>query len=705
MKHSIVFKTVAFILAAVALLAAVCGAAGMICMAESGLYRKSVEELRQERMENIIYEVADALTREYIRDNLSQMTENALENSGFFNGYSYYYHCFDDELGQDGWSYAIREGGKVIKLDEPPQNGAVEHTSTVAMVYPRLLWHTEVRENGWEPTDTTYPAGESVPTTGPVQVNLDEADECMRWFDHETGLYVDYYIQYVESPEYQVSIYLPKDYHPYNTNTYWHLLTMLSSLRNVFLPCLLIGLAVFVLAMTYLVVAAGHGRDTDEIRAGGLNRIPLDLYTAAAAGGVYLLVLAGVGLIEWFYYEEDLISQPGFDILAALPFLGASFLAVGWLFALAAQFKTGNGFWWRNSVIGRCLRLIGRCCRRLWRLAVRLFGVMHTMWQWLLVGIVLCVGWFFAIMLSHLSGAWVLVMMLMLGATILAVCYAAYAFGLILEGARRMAGGDLNQKISTEMLIGCFADCAGRLNALADVAVVAAQKQLKSERMKTELITNVSHDIKTPLTSIINYVDLLQKPHTENQGEEYLDVLARQSQRMKKLVDDLMDMSKAATGNMTVEMTEMDAVEAVNQALGEFSDKLAAVPLYPVIRCPEEKLMIRGDGRLVWRTLSNLLQNAVKYALPGTRLYVDMARVEGNVVISLKNVSREELNISADELMERFVRGDASRNTEGSGLGLNIARSLMELQKGQLRILVDGDLFKTSLIFPAGDSK
>ena len=705
MKHSIVFKTVAFILAAVALLAAVCGAAGMICMAESGLYRKSVEELRQERMEYIIYEVADALTREYIRDNLSQMTENALENSGFFNGYSYYYHCFDDELGQDGWSYAIREGGKVIKLDEPPQNGAVEHTSTVAMVYPRLLWHTEVRENGWEPTDTTYPAGESVPTTGPVQVNLDEADECMRWFDHETGLYVDYYIQYVESPEYQVSIYLPKDYHPYNTNTYWHLLTMLSSLRNVFLPCLLIGLAVFVLAMTYLVVAAGHGRDTDEIRAGGLNRIPLDLYTAAAAGGVYLLVLAGAGLIEWFYYEEDLISQPGFDILAALPFLGASFLAVGWLFALAAQFKTGNGFWWRNSVIGRCLRLIGRCCRRLWRLAVRLFGVMHTMWQWLLVGIALCVGWFFAIMLSHLSGAWVLVMMLMLGATILAVCYAAYAFGLILEGARRMAGGDLNQKISTEMLIGCFADCAGRLNALADVAVVAAQKQLKSERMKTELITNVSHDIKTPLTSIINYVDLLQKPHTENQGEEYLDVLARQSQRMKKLVDDLMDMSKAATGNMTVEMTEMDAVEAVNQALGEFSDKLAAVPLYPVIRCPEEKLMIRGDGRLVWRTLSNLLQNAVKYALPGTRLYVDMACVEGNVVISLKNVSREELNISADELMERFVRGDASRNTEGSGLGLNIARSLMELQKGQLRILVDGDLFKTSLIFPAGDSK
>jgi signal transduction histidine kinase len=287
----------------------------------------------------------------------------------------------------------------------------------------------------------------------------------------------------------------------------------------------------------------------------------------------------------------------------------------------------------------------------------------------------------------------------------ISIFYTLHAFKILLDGAKRMSQGDLDTQVDTDQLMGGFTEFATHLNALADVAVVAAQKQMRSERMRAELITNVTHDIKTPLTSIINYVDLLQKPHTENQGEEYLDVLARQSQRMKKLVDDLMDMSKAATGNMTVEMTEMDAVEAVNQALGEFSDKLAAVPLYPVIRCPEEKLMIRGDGRLVWRTLSNLLQNAVKYALPGTRLYVDMACVEGNVVISLKNVSREELNISADELMERFVRGDASRNTEGSGLGLNIARSLMELQKGQLRILVDGDLFKTSLIFPAGDSQ
>ena len=703
MKHSIVLKSVAIVLAAVALLAAVCGGVGMFALADSGLYSRSVEELQQEKTDIITSSVADSLVREYIEDNLSDMTENALRHSSFFNGYDYYYYQFNDELGDDGWAYAIRQGDKTVRLDQTPQNGWQEFEYTMSLVYPKLLGYVEIREDGTVDATTVWDGSSeewvTAPTTAPAFSQ--EYDECMRWYDEETQGYVDYYFRYMESPEYQVSIYLPKDYHPYNSNTYWNLLTMLSSLRNLFLPSLLAGLAVFALAMIYLVAAAGHGRDTALIRAGGLNRLPLDLYTAVTVGGAVGLFALGVMVIDWFFYEEEIFLQLGPVVLTALPFLGASVLAVAWFFALAAQFKTGSGFWWRNSIIGRCLGLIGRACRWIWRQTLRLFGVMNTMWQWLLVGAVLCFGWFLVILMSHWAPVWILAFLMMLGLTALAVCYAAYAFGLILEGARRMADGDLNRKISTKLLIGCFEDCAGQLNALADVAVVAAQKQMKSDRMKTELITNVSHDIKTPLTSVINYVDLLRKPHTQAEGEEYLAVLARQSERMKKLIEDLMEMSKASTGNMTVEVAEMDAVEAVNQALGEFADKLAAVPLYPVIRCPEEKLMIRADGRLVWRTLSNLLQNAVKYALPGTRLYVDIARVEGNVVISLKNISREELNISADELMERFVRGDASRNTEGSGLGLNIAKSLMELQKGQLRILVDGDLFKTSMVFPA----
>ena len=698
MKHSIVLKSVAIILAAVALVAAVGGAAGLIGLADSGLYNKTVTELRQDQMDSVIYNVSTALVREYIGENLSGMTQNALANSSFFNSYGYDYYVLNDELGNNGWSYAVRENNKVVKLDEAPQEGMVEYQQTVSMVYPRLLWYEAVPNETESTTPTTAPEEDEDPmATTSFPMNMENVDECIRWYDYETEGYVDYYFEYVNSPEYQVSIYLPKDYHPYNSNFYWNLLSVLSALRNLFLPGLLIGLAVFAAAMIYLVLAAGHRRGTETIQAGGLNRIPLDLYTAGAVGGVALLCVASFEAIEWLIRDLTLV-QFGFAAVATLPFLGAAFLAVGYLFCLAAQLKTPGGFWWRNSVIGWCLRLVARGFKWLWRRTVRLLSLVNTMWQWILVGAMLCFGWL-------IVGLWreILPLLFMLAVTGAVTCYGAYAFDLILEGARRMAGGDLNKQIEPKYLIGCFADCADRLNALADVAAVAAQKQLKSERMKTELITNVSHDIKTPLTSIINYVDLLQKPHTEAEQAEYLAVLARQSGQMKKLIDDLMDMSKATTGNMTVVIEEMDAVEAVNQALGEFADKLDAVPLYPVVRCPEEKVMIKADGRLTWRILSNLLQNAAKYALPGTRLYVDINRVDGNTVISLKNISREELNISADELMERFVRGDVSRNTEGSGLGLNIAKSLMELQKGQLQLLVDGDLFKASMIFPTAE--
>jgi len=161
-----------------------------------------------------------------------------------------------------------------------------------------------------------------------------------------------------------------------------------------------------------------------------------------------------------------------------------------------------------------------------------------------------------------------------------------------------------------------------------------------------------------------------------------------------------MDMSKASTGNMAVDLRQLDAVEAVNQALGEFADKLAKAQLTPMFRHEVDNMPVMADGRLLWRVLSNLLSNAVKYAMPGTRLYIDLMELEGKVMISIKNISRDELNVDAEELMERFVRGDDSRNTEGSGLGLNIAKSLMELQKGQMQLLVDGDLFKVTLIFP-----
>ena len=210
------------------------------------------------------------------------------------------------------------------------------------------------------------------------------------------------------------------------------------------------------------------------------------------------------------------------------------------------------------------------------------------------------------------------------------VIYGAVNFGTLLDAAKRMRGGDLQIKVDDKLMLGAFRDFAVELNGLSDVVQVAAQKQMRSERMRTELITNVSHDIKTPLTSIINYVDLLQKPHSQEDGEKYLEVLSRQSARMKRLIDDLIELSKASTGNIPVELTKIDGVEAVNQALGEFTDKLEAAHLMPVFRAPKEPLYIHADGRLAWRAMSNLLSNAAKYASVLDTQDADFAQDKGS---------------------------------------------------------------------------
>ena len=229
----------------------------------------------------------------------------------------------------------------------------------------------------------------------------------------------------------------------------------------------------------------------------------------------------------------------------------------------------------------------------------------------------------------------------------------------------------------------------------------AVEQRLKSERLKTELITNVSHDIKTPLTSIVSYVDLLKKEELSPTAGEYVAVLDRQSRRLKKLTEDLVEASKASTGNIAVQLEPIVVNEIIHQAVGDYDEKLAAGRLEVIVNTYEGNLMALADGRLLWRVLDNLLSNVCKYAMAGTRVYVDLIARDGHVVLSIKNISRDPLNISADELMERFVRGDASRHTEGSGLGLNIAKSFMDLMGGGFALSVDGDLFKAELTLRA----
>ena len=476
---------------------------------------------------------------------------------------------------------------------------------------------------------------------------------------------------------------------------------------------LLGSLLVFAITLVYLFAAAGHAGN-GEIRPAGLNQLPLDLYGAVCTGGVLLLLMLLVGLLDNFgsglYGIWDNI--PLCMLILGTGSFGIALLVIGFLFAFAAQVKVKNGYWWRHSVCGKVLlkagdflRWVRRGLQYFYRGCRAVVRLLPIIWQWLLTAFVMVLVPFLSLLLAMESRGfgeffWTMVLILSVVADIALVFYGAWCFGVLFKGVRHMAQGDLNHQVDTRFLYGCFRNFAVHLNSLADAAQQAALRQMKSERMKTELITNVSHDIKTPLTSIINYVDLMKKPHSEADQAAYLDVLDRQSLRLKKLVDDLMDMSKASSGNMSVELGQVDAAEAVNQALGEFADKLENANLTPVFRHPDAPVIMQADGRLLWRVLSNLLSNAVKYALPDTRLYVDLMVLQGNAVLAIKNISREQLNINAEELMERFVRGDASRNTEGSGLGLNIAKSLVELQKGQMHLMVDGDLFKVTLIFP-----
>lgn len=243
-------------------------------------------------------------------------------------------------------------------------------------------------------------------------------------------------------------------------------------------------------------------------------------------------------------------------------------------------------------------------------------------------------------------------------------------------------------------------EIAKHVNDIAGGLSNAINERLKSERLKTELITNVSHDIKTPLTSIINYIDLLKKENIQGEkANEYLNILDNKSQRLKKLTEDLVEASKASSGSIKLNLEKLNVNELIKQVSGEFEDKFKTNNLQEIITLPEKDIFIEADSRYMYRILENMYSNISKYAMEGTRVYVDIEEKDNKVLIQLKNVSSQKLNISADELMQRFVRGEASRNTEGSGLGLSIARSLTELQQGKFNIYLDGDLFKVTIEF------
>ncbi|MGN0438591.1 MAG: sensor histidine kinase [Lachnospiraceae bacterium] len=286
-----------------------------------------------------------------------------------------------------------------------------------------------------------------------------------------------------------------------------------------------------------------------------------------------------------------------------------------------------------------------------------------------------------------------------------AVIFLVRDTNALIRGVEQIVKGDLDYKVKTDEKFGIYKELTNNINHIGDGLKAAVETSLKDERMKTELITNVSHDLKTPLTSIINYIELLKKEEMESEdAKHYIEVLDGKAQRLKQLTEDLVEAAKATSGNIELTMMTIDFNELMSQAIGEFEEKFATKELEVVASHPEEPVKIMADGRRLYRVLENVLQNVCKYAMPKTRVYIDLVKEQEKAVFTVKNVSDAPLNISPDELMERFTRGDASRTTEGSGLGLSIAKDLTALQKGKFSIVLDGDLFKVVITFPLVDT-
>ena len=441
---------------------------------------------------------------------------------------------------------------------------------------------------------------------------------------------------------------------------------------TVFLTVLFLLLTL--LCFGFSMVSAGHWAAHEGVHLTWLDKIPADVWLVALICAVF----AG-----W-----DVFYELAFAVFCA----ALAPVLLLFLCAFAAQCKAGTVL--RGTLVARVLRLLWRIIRAVGRGLRRTVVALPLIWKTTLVTLAV----FFAEILYGYVDGFFAVMKLV---EFLAILYIALNLRILQKGGEKLAAGDYSQSIDTRPLIGDFKRYGQRMNELRTGMERAVREQTRAERMKTELITNVSHDIKTPLTSIVNYVDLLQKVDVQPEtAREYIAVLDRQSRRLKKLTEDLVEASKASSGALPVDVQPTDVAVLFDQIVGEYQERLAGCRLTLVARPPEKPVSVQADGRLLSRVMDNLVSNICKYALEDTRVYVAAACDEETVTISFKNVSRDELNISPDELMERFVRGDASRHTEGSGLGLSIAGSLVQLMGGTFDLSIDGDLFRADITLP-----
>ena len=535
-----------------------------------------------------------------------------------------------------------------------------------------------------------------------IWLTNNEENESFRSYDIKYC--VNYYASALNSPDNTVSIIsnIPEALDVQKNDLFVQQKNALTFLYTIRIPCIVLTICssiCFLLLLAFCCYTTGSKADTASVPVTWLHRLPVLLYLAGA--GICITGLTAAMI----WYLEKLIHT---NIMYFLPCLFLLSIAV--LFLILAAMNLSRrykaGIFWKSTL--SCFLLT-----RARRLLAWTKGIIRYIWQlfcentslllkgFLILGAICFAETLLTLFAIASYGDGIVLWIIIKLAEFIAALVVLLQMKHLQTGSRLLAEGDLEHKLDTSRMFWEFKKHGEYLNQIGNGMTIALKERMKSEHFRTELITNVSHDIKTPLTSIINYIDLLQRENISPEtAKEYLEVLERQSARLKKLIEDLMDASKASTGNLTVVSEECDIDILLTQIFGEFEEKLSSNQLELITQSPDTSVLILADNRHLWRIFDNLMNNICKYAQPGTRVYVNLEADETNARIIFRNISRYPLTVSGEDLLERFVRGDISRNTEGNGLGLSIAQSLAELMHGSLKIVTDGDLFKAILTFP-----
>ena len=460
--------------------------------------------------------------------------------------------------------------------------------------------------------------------------------------------------------------------------------------RFTFWIAIATGFAMLVI-LAWLTIVAGRSNREEGIVLNRIDKMKTEIFILLSVAVMVTCIYGEISL-SYSLLNGVRFSGDGFSDTSVLIFAGivaVSFCMTGLTLWLGMVRRIKAKTLWKNSILCLIIKYV--------RIGIRHLG---EVWKAaILFGVLVVVHWIAIAMWE--PGIWLFVMLAAEAGAFFYLMRRAIGRARIIKGVKAIADGQVDYQIPLNGLKGGQLEAAVSINKIGDGLDRAVEESVKNERLKTDLITNVSHDIKTPLTSIINYVELLKREDFEDPKiRNYLQVLEEKSYRLKTLTEDVVEASKVSSGNISLEMMNLNLVELVNQTCAEFEEKFEARNLKMIMNLPAEPATIYADGRRMWRVLANVFNNAAKYAMEGSRVYVDLVQTGEEVQLTIKNVSEQPLNISADELTERFIRGDVSRSTEGSGLGLSIAQNLTKLQGGKFELYLDGDLFKVLIRFP-----